>query len=166
MPQVTIQAGAKLFVPNGDEIRGYLKEALIQDERERSAARAFKWMRLPEVLRGAASGSAITLGATKGQSVGPASGYTWALRRLVVGGLTSGTTPDVINLYVNDRFSGPPLWQFNGNNFGYTFGKLELLVMGGETLSLQSVGTFASTSLVTLSGELTEVPSEMVYKLD
>jgi len=58
------------------------------------------------------------------------------------------------------------LWQFNGNNFGYTFGKLELLVMGGETLSLQSVGTFASTSLITLSGELTEVPSEMVYKLD
>ena len=164
MALVQIQAGAKIEIPTRDEIRD--DTIALWSAQEREQARGFKQMRLPEVLQGFAASSAITLGNTKGQFLGPESGYVWALRRLIVSGMTSGTTPDVINLYVNDRFAGPPLWQFNGNNFGYTFGKLEMIIRGGETLSLQSVGTFASTSLITLAGELTEVPAEMLYKLD
>ena len=164
MAIVQIAAGAKIDIPTRAEIREDLTGVWSAQERE--AARGFKWMRLPEILQGNAAKSAITLGATKGQILGPEQGYVWALRRLIVSGMTSGGTPDVINLYRNDRFNGPPLWQFNGNNFGYTFGKLELILMGGDTLSLQSVGTFASTSLIVLSGELTEVPAEMLYKLD
>ena len=62
MPEVHIQAGAKLFVPNGDEIRGYLKQALIEDERDRERARAVKPMRAPDVFATVAS-SAVQGGA-------------------------------------------------------------------------------------------------------
>ena len=120
-------------------------------------------MRLP-VLRGTIASSAVTLGITKGQPpVGPESGYVWSLRRLIVTGLTSGASPDVVNLYANDAFAGPPLWQFNGNNFGYTFGFGELVIQSGETLALQNSGTIAATGTVTLSGELDEAPAEKYF---
>ncbi len=138
----------------------------VQEARDRASARGWKWMRLPQALSGTPASSAITLGATKGQVVGPEQGYAWSIRRLIVSGLTSGASPDVVNLYLNDRFAGPPLWQFNGNNFGYTFGRLELVLMPGDTLSLQNSGTISSTSPVLLSGELIEVPAEMLWKLD
>ena len=163
MPQITIQAGAKLFVPDSGDIKAAAQEA-IEADRLREAARGYKWMRLP-VISGTIASSAITIGNTKGQVCGPTSGYAWSIRRLVVTGLTTGTTPDIVNLYVNDAFSRAPLWQFNGNNFGYTFGRSELVIMGGETLSLQNVGTIAATGTVTLSGELEEIPAEMLYKV-
>lgn len=163
MPEIVLQAGARFEIPNKAEVRDAFSAEL--DARDRQAARGFKWLRLPEILTGTPSGNAITLGATKGQVLGPESGYAWSLKRLIVSGLTTGATPDVVNLYRNDRFSGPPLWQFNGNNFGYTFGKLELVLMGGDTLSLQNVGSIASTSPVLVSGELIEVPAEMLWKL-
>ena len=39
--------------------------------------------------------------------------------------------------------TGAPLWQFNGNNFGYTFGRVEMTLSPGDTLKFASVGTFA-----------------------
>lgn len=126
--------------------------------------RGIKWMRLP-ILSGPISGAAITLGGVTGNTIGPDSGYAWSLRRLIVTGLASGATPDVVNLYLNDNFNQPPLWQFNGNNFGYTFGKLELVLIGGDTLALRNVGNLTATGNITLAGELIEVPTEMLGKL-
>ena len=168
MPAVTIQAGARIHIPDGDEMRGYVKQALIENEREMEHARGFKWLRIPELLSGKPASNAITLGTGSGQGatpVGPEQGYAWSLLRVVVSGLTAGTTPDVVNLFRNDRFSGPPLWQFTGNALQAGFAKLGLVLMGGDTLSLQNVGSIASTSLITVSGELVEVPAEMLYKL-
>lgn len=135
-----------------------------QDTWQAAALRGIKWMRLPEVLTGRAASGKLTLGETTGQQAGPAQGYIWSLRRLIVNGLTSGATPDVVNLYRGTP-AGQPLWQFNGNNFGYTFGRLELVLQGGETLALASAGTFAATGQITLSGELLEVPAELLGKL-
>ena len=164
MPEIVLQAGARFEIPNKAEVRDAFSAEL--DARDRQHARGFKWMRLPEYLSGKASASAITLGVATGQpALGPESGYAWSLKRLIVSGLTTGATPDVVNLYRNDRFSGPPLWQFNGNTFGYTFGKLELVLSPGDTLSLQNVGTFNATGTILLSGELIEAPAEMLWKL-
>jgi hypothetical protein len=163
MAQFTIQGGTQLETATPAEVRAIYAEELAAD---RARARGYKWMRLPTSLQGKPSGSAITLGVTRGQPpVGPQQGYAWCLRRLVVDGLTAGATPDVVNLYPNDGFNGPPLWQFNGNNFGYTFGRSEMVLNAGDTLSLQSSGTIAATGLVRLSGELEEVPAEMLYKI-
>ena len=165
MPNTLLRGGIEIEIPNRAENRQDIAEVMQRAERER--ARGTKWMRLPETLSGVPKSSAITLGVNTGQpALGPDQGYAWSLRRLVVSGLTaSASTPDIVNLYRSDRFTGPPLWQFNGNNFGYTFGRLELVLMPGDSLSLQNVGTIAATGTITLSGELVEVPAEMLYKL-
>ena len=154
MPEVSIQGGMRVFIPNREEIRADVSD--VFDAQMRQAVRGIKWMRLPTTLSGAVASSAITLGDSKGQIVGPEQGYAWSIRRLIVKGLATGATPDVVNLYRNSHFAGNPLWQFNGNNFGYTFGRLELVLMGGDTLALQNVGsiTAATGTVITLSGEL------------
>ena len=165
MPEVLIQGGARIQIPDRHEIRKELSDEI--DARERRLARAFKWMRLP-IYIGIPSGSAVTIDpkANGGQVLGPDSGYAWSIRRIVIDGMTTGQTPDVINMYRNSVTSQPPLWQFNGNNFGYTFSKLEMVLIGGDALYFASVGTFAATGLIRVSGELIEVPAEQLYKLD
>jgi hypothetical protein len=159
MPVVQIRAGAQADIPDRREIQELIRAEL------REAARGVKWMRLPQTLQGFAANSAITLGDKVSAPLGPEQGYAWSIRRLIVEGMTAGTTPDVINLYRNSVTGQAPLWQFNGNNFGYSFGPLELVLLSGDSLKLASVGTFASTSLIRLTGELVELPGEMLGKL-
>ena len=98
-------------------------------------ARTVKHMELPQILLGTAASNVLAIGEVSGIVLGPRQGYAWAVRRLVVDGLTSGSTPDVVNLYKHGFPSSdlaptiPPAWQFNGNNFGYTFGKGELTLL-------------------------------------
>ena len=139
----------------------WAEQQQAQSARDRERYRSVKHMRLPQTLSGKPASSAITLGVSKGQqAVGPALGWSWVVRRLIVSGLTSGASPDVVNLYLNDAFNYPPVWQFNGNNFGYTFGKGEIVLYGGDTFSLQNSGTIAATGLITLAGEVVEVATE------
>jgi hypothetical protein len=127
---------------------------------EYERARAVKWMRIPQIT-GTAASSALLMGAKEPGVWGPASGYVWCLRRIVIDGMTSGSTPDVVNLYLDGETATlPPVWQFNGNNFGYTFGKGELTMVAGQILVVASVGTFAATGTIRLTGELVEVPQE------
>lgn len=162
MPKLTLQGGMHLEIPNREENREDI--ARVMDERQLVAARGIKWMRLPEIT-GTAVSSVLTLDDAHGAAtVGPESGYLWSLRRIVIDGMTTGGTPDVVNMYRNST-GGAPLWQFNGNNFGYTFGRVEMTLMGGDTLKFASVGTFNATGRIRVSGELVEVPAEMVFKL-
>ena len=143
-----------------------IEKIAAQQQEERM--RGIKWMRLPTYLQGKAIAGVLNLGPDSGQPpVGPDQGYLWSLRRLVVDGLTIGATPDVVNLYRGAPTGQPPLWQFNGNNFGYEFGKLVMVLMPGDTLALQNAAgyTFAASGVVRLSGELLSVPAEMLGKL-
>jgi hypothetical protein len=176
MALVKLMAGVTIDLPTRDEVNAYIDDALEamrvavdERDRERERLRGIKWLRLPPVLQGTAVGGVLSLGNTKGQTVGPRLGYAWALRRLVVDGLTAsatpGAAPDVVNLYRDSSTGQAPLWQFNGNNFGYSFNNLEMTLLGGETLSMASVGTFAATGVVRLTGELVELPAEMIAKV-
>lgn len=160
--KVMLKAGAEIDLLNRDELQDSLRRE--SQVAELSRLYGIKWMRLPENLSGTAAGGVLTLGETAGDVVGPESGYAWVIKRLIVTGLTGGAAPDVVNLY-RGTAAGTPLWQFNGGNFGYTFGKMELTLMGGEHLALASVGTFTSTSVITLAGELIEVPAQLLGKL-
>lgn len=154
----------KINIPDRDEIRSDVAEVIGVQQRE--MARAWKWMRLP-VMLGTPANSAVTIAASAGSvPVGPESGYAWSIRRIVVDGMTSGTTPDIVNMYRNAHVSAPPLWQFNGNNFGYTFGRLEVVLSSGDFLEFASVGTYAATGTLRVTGELIEVPAEQLWKLD
>ncbi len=157
MVQTIIQGGARVDIPSQAEISAIVAAQL------REHMRGIKPMRLPQ-LSGKAVSSALSIG--QAQQVGPDSGYAWAITRLVVSGLTTGATPDQVNVYVNDNSGNQqPLWNLNGNNFGYTFGFLQVTIRPGEILMLASVGTFAATGTIVLSGEAVEVPAEMIGKL-
>jgi hypothetical protein len=159
MPELLLYGGSKVSVPDAEDI------AAIVSGQLRERYRGVKWMRLPATLQGTAAASKITLGDSQGPPLGPDQGYAWSLTRLVVEGMTTGSTPDVINLYRNAVTGQAPLWQFNGNNFAYAFNPGQLVMQPGDSLKLSSVGTFASTSLIRLTGEYWEVPAEMLAKL-
>jgi hypothetical protein len=162
MPKVHLQGGMLLEIPNREENRADV--ASVMDERLLVQARGMKWMRLPQIT-GTASGNVLTLDESHGAPVvGPEQGYAWSLLRIVVDGMTGTATPDVLNMYRNSTGTAP-LWQFNGNNFGYTFPRLSLVLMGGDTLKFASTGTFAATGTIRVSGELIETPAEMLWKL-
>jgi hypothetical protein len=161
MAKFKLSAGAEIDLLT----QGELAEALGQaDQIQLARLNAIKHMRIPQLLTGKAAAGALALGESSGQVVGPRSGYIWSVRRLVVAGLTSGATPDVVNLFIGGP-SGQLVWQFNGNNFGYTFGRLELTLYGGETLALANVGTITATGQITLSGELLETPAQLIGRL-
>jgi hypothetical protein len=119
-------------------------------------------MRMPG-LQGTPANSALSMG-QGAQQVGPRDGFAWSIQRLVVQGLTTGATPDIVNFYFNNP-EGVPVWQLNGNSFGTSFGKLQLTMYAGDNLVVTSVGTFAATGTITVQGEVLEVPAEMLWKL-
>lgn len=142
------------------ELDDSLKRA--NDAAARALLRAVNWRRLPRLI-GQAADSALALGVQDATS-GPDSGFRWSIRRLAVAGLTSGATPDTVAFYRNSP-NNPAEWQVDGNFPFARFGKAEFTLDGGETLVVASVGTFASTSTVIVTGEISEVPAEMYGKL-
>ena len=158
--QVSLQLGGVT-----DAVHATGQKVIDLIKAEQDLYRGVKWMRLP-LIQGTASGSALSMGESAGQECGPDEGFFWAIRRLVVAGLTAGATPDVVNIWRGSSSQqGGLLWQFNGNSFGATFGRTELTLMPGDRLQVNSVGTFAATGQITLSGELNQVPAEMMGKL-
>jgi hypothetical protein len=161
MVETRIQAGSVIDIPSTREISDLVSAQM------REMYRGVKWLRLPQ-MGATASGSTLTINPQMtGVYCGPEQGYVWSIRRVVVDGMTSGATPDIVNMYRNAHTGQPPLWQFNGNNFGYTFGRLEMVLMSGDFLEFSSEGiqSFAATGLIRVSGEVLEVPAEMLAKL-
>jgi hypothetical protein len=158
LAEVIIRGGAALDVPTRGEIAEIISAQL------RETYRGVKWLRLP-VMTGTPAASALLIDERANGLVGPEQGYAWSVRRIIVDGMTTGTTPDVVNMYRNAHTGQPPLWQFNGNNFGYTFGPLEIVLMPGDFLRFASSGTFAATGTIRVTGEVVEVPAEMLPKL-
>jgi hypothetical protein len=107
-----------------------------------------------------------TLGpAWNGQPVGPNAGYAWAIRRMVVSGLTpSATAPDVVNFAIHGSGSGAQ-WQLNGNSFGQTFSWGEMVIEPGESLRIFNQGAFTAAGLITLWCALVQVPAERLGEL-
>lgn len=160
MAKFVLDFGVELDLLTKDELDASLRshgDALIA-----GAVRGIGYKRLPQIS-GAAAGGVLLLGADV-PVVGPPAGMAWSLRRVYISGLTAGATPDVVALYRNGT-AGQPVWQISGASPQETFGRLEAVWLGGETIVVASVGTFAATGTITVSGELTEVPAEMLGKL-
>jgi len=160
MAVVKLDFQAEVDILNKNELDQSL--AAAHKSAFQSAIAGIKYMRIPRLV-GQVSSNAIQLGA--GPIVcGPASGFAWSIRRLLVNGLTAGATPDVVNIYRNG-IGSDPVWQFNGNSFGGTFGRLELVLLPNESLWVANVGSIAATGQITLTGEAVEVPAERMGAL-
>jgi len=128
---------------------------------ERARLRGIKFIRMA-VVTGKASGSALTMSGDTGQALtSPEQGFVWSVRHLVIEGLATGATPDVMNILRAGRI----VWQLNGNQFAQTFGRGEMLLNAGETFTYQSVGTFNSTATIIAHGTALETPGEFAGKL-
>ncbi len=151
--------------------RDELAEVLREDREAVEAARleGVKYFRLPRLYATPASGT-VVLGESwsgqpyTGQSIGPNQGFVWSVRRLTCNGLGTGTSPDILNIDRNGLHTDP-VWQLNGNNWGYSFGPTEMLLLPGEKLVAQSLGSLVATVQVTLTGDAIEVPQAMIGKL-
>jgi hypothetical protein len=125
------------------------------DDKIRDRYRGIKPMRIP-LVTGTAANSVLIIDS----SIGPEQGYAWDIGMIGIAGLTTGVTPDIVDMYFNGN-TMLPWWQFNGNNYAYTFSRGEMMMFPGETISLRSVGTFNSASQVILFGMIrAEVPAE------
>lgn len=172
-----------------DQSLGEYRKAANAAQRE--AARGVKYMRLNPPVTGQAAAGSLKMGgdfitgpaASGGSTVGgqpgaptpqPRAGYCWAIRRAAVQGLTSGTTPDIVNLFrrqsdANAWLAGPSSvsggdWQFTGNNFAYTFAWGQLVFLEGETPIVVSQGAFAGTGQITFRMDFEELPQELIWK--
>lgn len=132
-------------------------------EVQRDRYRGVKFLSLPQ-LQGTAAAGALALGYGT-QRTGPGQGFVWSITKLVVSGLTAGATPDVVNFFVNHETAAVPWWQLNGNSFGETFGRGQMMMNPGDFLLCYSLGTFAATGQITVGGQVLEVPAEQAGKL-
>lgn len=157
MAKFRLGANAEIELLTREEVKTALDE---YDAQQYARLRATKPIFLPPVI-GLAASNALVMGGDSGEQVtDPAEGYVWSLRHLVIEGLTTGANPDVVNVLRGPR----TIWQLNGNQFCQTFGRGEILILPGQTLSYQSVGTFASTARIIAHGLAQEVPAELVGK--
>lgn len=147
------------------ELLEVFTQALTEDreKRERDALSGIKYFRLPALYATPAAGTAV-LGTVAGQFTGPNAGYVWSIRRLSASGLGTGSSPDILNIYRNGT-GVAPMWQLNGNNWGYSFGPTEMLLLPGENLIAASLGSLVSTQQISLTGDAIEVPQALIGKL-
>ena len=148
-----------------EELLSVFREALTEDreKRELDAVSGIKYFRMPTLYATPASGT-VVLGTAAGQFAGPHSGYAWSIRRLAANGLGTGTTPDVLNIYRSGT-GVPPIWQLNGNNWGYSFGPTEMLLLPGENIIAASLGSMSATVQISLMADVIEVPQQLLGKL-
>jgi hypothetical protein len=154
-----------------EEAQQILDAALAENraEENRAALEGIKYFRLPTLYATPASGTVVLGQSWSGQSytgqiIGPNQGFVWSIRRLSANGLGTGTSPDILNIYRNGT-GVAPCWQLNGNNWGYSFGPTEMLLLPGENLIAASLGSLVATVQVTLTGDAIEVPQAMIGKL-
>jgi hypothetical protein len=143
--------------------------AANREKENLDAIRGVKYFRLPGLYATPASGT-VVLGQSwagqpyTGQVISPNQGYVWSIRRLTANGLGTGSSPDILNIYRNGT-QGNPVWQLNGNNWGYSFGPTEMMLLPGESLVASSLGSLTATGQISLTGDAIEVPQAMIGKL-
>jgi hypothetical protein len=118
------------------------------------------FLRLPVIS--ATGANPFSMGGDAGLELGtPAQGFVWSIRHLVIEGLTTGATPDVVNIRRGSA-TGQFYWQLNGNQFCQTWGRGEIILKAGETLFYQSQGTFNATGTVKAYGTAQQLPGERI----
>jgi hypothetical protein len=155
-----LELHAELDILNKNELDTSLTSQFDRYERAKAAGETYVRFK----MTGLVAAAAVTIPAA-GARYGPADGYCWSLRRITIGGLTGGAAPDFLNMFFGDGTEDVPEWQFNGQNFAYTFGKGQLTMLGGETLVFANAGALTATGIISVRGEGSQVPAEMIYKV-
>lgn len=162
MAKVKLDVGATVDFLNKDELDQSLLENGDHQSKaiERERIQGVKYLRLPVLVGTVASGTSVC--GTKDTIAGPANGYAWSIKRVYVNGLG---TADTYGIYRNGTNS-PPVWQVTGSVPDVHFGKLDFVLLGGETLVGGGIGTIqTSNTQITMNAEAIEVPQQFLGKL-
>jgi hypothetical protein len=140
---------------------GHHFDAVVRDW-----VRGIKLIRLP-IMYGASNGSGAQVSPVF--MPGPQSGYIWDVKRITVGGpaIYGSSGGPFMNIYKSNTIGDVQDTQFMAglvvNNATY-FSKLSLSFFGGENLGF-SGGGFANNAEFYVTGQVLEVPAEMVGKI-
>jgi len=145
-----------------NEIREQQEQAKIERGREQEKLRGVKpGFRLPVIE--ATGTTTFSAGGDIGQVLQkPDEGFVWYLRHLVITGLTLGATPDRVQVLR----AGEVIWELNGNQYAQTWGKSDIKINPGESLSYRTPPgvNFASTAQIRISGAVDEYPGPQAGK--
>lgn len=162
MAEFKLSAGASIDLLTKHELDDSLRASAAAEWIERG--RGVKHLARIPVLSATIASSAVTIPATGDLTeCGPRQGYAWTVRRLSIDGLT--TAADVVAVYKNEVAGRSRVAQFTGSVPWVTFGKGQFVLLPGDTIVCANAGTLASTGLLTVSGEATETPAELLWKV-
>lgn len=158
MPKATMSAGKEFETLSKAELDASLKEWMIE------AIKGIRPVAIMSQGTADATGSVVLGGATSvtGGTLGPREGYWWAVQRLAV---RVDGVPAPYSVYRNTVAAGDLVRDVPGENYGYaSFGPWELMLVGGESLVIQSNSLTASTGVLTVAGQAVEIPNGLLWK--
>lgn len=159
MAKVELKAGASFDVLTQKELQQALDRLSMDWMAE--VTRGVKFRRFLGSATVAAG--AVSLAENVDNILGPGAGLTWAVNSLVIGGLASGDSVDVL---INDS---DPVDTFtraagSGNYVRKSFGQTDLVLNPSDYLTVVGTGLTA-VGQIKLFGRCTEIPRTLTYKL-
>jgi hypothetical protein len=152
-----IQAGGELDILTQKEMHDELKGAMSSWITE--VSRGDRYRRFA-IFGDSSAGTAVTIGDTAVQSVGPAEGFVWSIKRLA---LSSGFDPAThtlalfINSPDNSALVHPDLSAYNA------FDENQLVLYPGDRLLV--TGTATASTRIWLTGQARELPISLAWRL-
>lgn len=158
--KVKIQAGAELDTISPEEMRKELE--LFGKSWFSEISKGDRYKRISASVQADSSGDFALGGSSAlGGYLGPAEGFIWSVKRLMLAEPFDDTT-QTANLYINDASPASQVRTFTDAYLPFTSDSLVL--MPGETLLVTSVNVTAST-YYTLTGQVHEMPLSLLWRL-
>lgn len=166
MAEVKLAAGKTIDVLNKTELRAALDAATRDWFNQVSRGDRYRRFSATGEID---TGSLVIDGTlVENQTLGPQEGFVWAVQRIALSGLTSVTgtpavaTSEPVQLFLND--DGPSSLVHPAVAGYQDFGQYSLVMYPGDTLLVKG-DDLTSTGIVTLTGQVREVPMPLAWRL-
>lgn len=114
-------------------------------------------------VQGNIKANTLDMGGERGQAIGPDDGFAWNIRRLHISGLNAA---DVVSIGINDQTAATLITTSADVLGGRTwFWGTNVVLQPGESLKIYGTGLNASTGVVTVSGQVQELPVTQLWRL-
>lgn len=149
-----IAAGAEFDVLTEKELRTGMRDVLASMTAELAAGDRYRRFQAYADI----SGSAVTIG-DREQQIGPAEGFVWSVKRLAV---VASDDADTFAVHIGDTSTSSMVHPAVGP---YTaFDSNQLVMYPGDRLVVAG-SSLASTGRVWVTGQVREIPVQMVWRL-
>lgn len=160
-----IQAGAHIDAATPAEVRDAIASGFKSWQTE--AVIGARFTRFSASVAVAAGAFSIGGEASTGDSLGPPPGFIWDVRRLRVSGMGGA---DVASVYINDASPSSLIAATTDNATQTGTGAIflwdrQVVLQPGDNLRVVGTGLVATTGMVTLNGQVQELPISQAWRL-